>query len=421
MNKKNIKTRKKKSIKLNIKSLMLYIILSAILIYILWTIYNLFKTPTNVVMVENGKLYLEEETIGYIIRDETLVQGNNYKNGIVQIKTEGQKVAKGETIFRYYTKGEEELQKKVNELNEKIDEALANEKNIFHGDTKVLEKEIDSKIDNISQSNDIQKIIEYKTDIIKTMMKKAEIAGELSPSGSYVKELIKKRSYYENQLNSGTEKMIAPVSGMISYKIDGLENTLSAKDFTSLSKGKLEELNLKTGQVIATSNEAGKIINNFECYIATIMNSEKAKEAKVSDNVKLRLTNNSEIPAKIEYIFEENNKDRLIVFKVSKEVEELVNYRKISFDVIWWSYSGLKVPNSAIIEEEGKPAYVIRNKAGYLNKVLVKVLRKNENYSIVSAYTNSEIKEEGYDLEELDASINISLYDEILIKPKIDK
>ena len=110
MNKKNIKTRKKKSIKLNIKSLMLYIILSAILIYILWTIYNLFKTPTNVVMVENGKLYLEEETIGYIIRDETLVQGNNYKNGIVQIKTEGQKVAKGETIFRYYTKGEEELQ-----------------------------------------------------------------------------------------------------------------------------------------------------------------------------------------------------------------------------------------------------------------------------------------------------------------------
>ena len=42
---------------------------------------------------------------------------------MVQIKTEGEKCAKDENIFRYYTTGEEELIKKIQELDEQIDEA----------------------------------------------------------------------------------------------------------------------------------------------------------------------------------------------------------------------------------------------------------------------------------------------------------
>lgn len=41
----------------------------------------------------------------------------------------------------------------------------------------------------------------------------------------------------------------------------------------------------------------------------------------------------------------------MIIFKLNKYVEELIAYRKISLEVIWWSYSGLKIPNSAIVEE----------------------------------------------------------------------
>ena len=37
-------------------------------------------------MIENGELHFEEKVDGYILRDETIVQGENYKNGIVQIK-----------------------------------------------------------------------------------------------------------------------------------------------------------------------------------------------------------------------------------------------------------------------------------------------------------------------------------------------
>ncbi len=68
-------------------------------------------------------------------------------------------------------------------------------------------------------------------------------------------------------------------------------------------------------------------------------------------SVKLRLSDTREIDADIEYIMQQETSEVMIIFRINKAVEDLISYRKISIDVIWWSYSGLKVPNSAIIED----------------------------------------------------------------------
>ncbi len=85
-----------------------------------------------------------------------------------------------------------------------------------------------------------------------------------------------------------------------------------------------------------------KVINNFKCYIATISDSEQAKNAKVGDNVQVMLSNNKTIDATIQYISQENDDETLLVLEIDKQIEEFTNYRKISFNLIWWSYSGLK-------------------------------------------------------------------------------
>ena len=46
--------------KINKKKIILYIVGLAIVIYLLYTIYLLIKEPTNIVTVEEGKLYQEE-------------------------------------------------------------------------------------------------------------------------------------------------------------------------------------------------------------------------------------------------------------------------------------------------------------------------------------------------------------------------
>ncbi len=125
---------------------------------------KLISNPTNTFLVEQGQIYQEETATGYIIRDETVVKGSKYKNGMVQIKAEGEKVAKGEAIFRYYTNGESNLVKKIEELDKKINEAMEKEEILSSEDTKVLENQIYDKIESCYLESNLQKIKENKKE-----------------------------------------------------------------------------------------------------------------------------------------------------------------------------------------------------------------------------------------------------------------
>lgn len=396
------------------------IITIIIVCYLAYTIYLLIKQPTDIFTVEEGQVSMEETDIGYIIRDEQVVKGENYKNGMEQIITEGKKAAKGEAIFRYYSKNEDSLIKQIADLDEKIQEVMTAQTNLYSSDIKLIENQIDEKVKELNSTTDITKLAEYKKEINELVTKKANIIGEKSPSGSYLKQLQDQRTSLENELNSGAEYITAPESGIVSYKVDGLEETLTPENFSTLSKEYLESLNLKTGKIIATSDESGKIINNFKCYIATISSSDEAKNAKIGDDVKIRLSNNVEIDAEIVYLSQENENENLLVLEINKQIEELTNYRKISFDLIWWSYSGLKVPNQAIVEQDALH-YVVRNRAGYLTKILVNVKMQNEKYSIVSNYDTEELKELGLTDSQIANNKSIYVYDEIVLNPDLSK
>lgn len=405
------------------KKVIIYIAIFLVVIYLIYTIYLLIKQPTDVFTIEEGTLYSEETDIGYVIRDEVVIQGENYKNGMEKIKAEGERVAVNEAVFRYYTKNEDSLKEKIAELDTKIQEAMQNqtqtENGLLKADMISLETQIEQKLLEISSINDTTKLEEYKKEINELITKKANIAGELSPQGSYLKELIEERKNYENELNSGAEYVNSSKSGVVSYKVDGLEDVLKPTEecFATLTKEYLENLDLKTGKIVPTNEESGKIIDNTYCYIATISNTEEAKNAEVGDKVKVRLPSGSEVSAEITYVLQEND-DRVLILKIEKGVEELISYRKISFDLIWWSENGLKVPNQSIVKENDL-AYVVRNRAGYLNKLLVKVKKEGEKYSIVEPYDTEELKELGFSNDEIISYRKISLYDEVILNPDL--
>ena len=184
-------------------------------------------------------------------------------------------------------------------------------------------------------------------------------------------------------------------------------------DFNYLSSELLDGFDLKVGATIPLSSEKGKLVNNFESYIAIPIDSEKAMSAKVGDKVTIRLTSLKEISAVINFIKEEDN-SRIIVFKISDDISELLEYRMISVDIIWWKYTGLKISNSAL-KEMDNVSYVERQRAGYIEKIFVKVLRQNDTFSIIENYDDEELKNLGYSEKEIDEMSKIKLYDEILL------
>ena len=173
---------------------------------------------------------------------------------------------------------------------------------------------------------------------------------------------------------------------------------------------------MKTGKIVATSEESGKVIDNFKCYIAVTMNSPKAMESKVGDNVEIRTSNKKEIKAKIVQINEESGK-RTIIFQTNNLLDEFISHRKIAIDVIWWSESGLKIPNQALIEENGL-YYVMKNKAGMQSKMLVKLKGQTDKFSIISSYSAKELQAIGYNEKDIRNYKKISNYDEIMLNPQ---
>ncbi len=416
--KKSKKVKNKKVNKNNIAKMLIPIICIGAFIYIIYKIIKLIIIPTDMFVIENGTIYNEESAVGYVIRDEKIAKGNTSNANMIQIKAEGEKVAKGDQIFRYASKNEEEINSQIDELNSKIQEALLGRTDLFPNDIKAIESQIENKIDGLKSKNNIQEISEYKKDINTYITKKSKIAGDLSQAGSYINGLIKEREDYQNSLRKSSEYVTSPMAGVVSYRVDDLEEVLTPDNFESLNKDMLDKLNLKTGQIVTTSNEKGKVINNYECYIATVINSEEAKEATVNEKVTLRLSTQDEIEATITYIAKQDNKSVLIVFKIGDCVEKLIDYRKITFDVIWWRYKGLKVPKSAIVYDNGL-SYVVRNRAGYQDKILVEILRENDNYCIVGNYKNEDLKNLGFTTEDISDMKKISIYDEIVINPSI--
>ena len=137
------------------------IILGILLItYISYTIYLLIVNPTNTYIIKQGTISQEDSSTGYVIRNETVIKGEDYENGIYSIITEGEKVAKNDSIFRYYSNSEKEISEKISEIDYQIQELLDKEGTTDvekTADVKSIENSIEEKISNIKELNNCKR------------------------------------------------------------------------------------------------------------------------------------------------------------------------------------------------------------------------------------------------------------------------
>ena len=242
--------KKKKNTK-KIAKLISVLLLTTFLIFFVLNFGTLLKLPSKTFIVKNGTLSFEETSTGYIIRDEVVLKGEEYKNGIVQIKSEGEKVSKGETVFRYYSNCEDKLLKQINQLDSEINEILSKSENkIKSSDISSIDKQIEKNLKLIYNENEIEKIEEYNKQIEYYMTKKSQIAGEQSVAGTHLKELIEQRNLLKEKIASEANNIVSSVPGIVSYRVDGLENILTINDLSYLNKELLESYELNVGAII---------------------------------------------------------------------------------------------------------------------------------------------------------------------------
>ena len=416
--------------KKNTKQNIVYIALSVSIILIIYIIFQcilLLRKPTSSMLVKNGRLTNYEEVIGYVIREEDLIDVSEYTGERQIVITDASRAAKNSTIVSYISDEEEEIEKRISELDVEIQNIMETQQIVYSADVKSIENDIQNKIYSILTSKDnIYEIAALKKEITKDLEKKASIVGELSPTGSKLNTLVEERMSYEKKLNDSKKDLKAEKAALISYRIDGYENILTPNSFSKLTVSDLENVKVGVNQVIPIDEEKIKMVNNFYTYLAVPMKSDESKLLSLNDTVKLSFNgdfSNYE-KANVEYILDEGD-TRLVILKTSSEVEMLTQYRKLSFDVIWWNYEGLKVANNAIYEKQianeltGEIYATVKAvklaEAGYQKEVWVKVEKYVDDFSIIENYDDEELIALGIPEDMVDDRYEISMYDEVIL------
>lgn len=409
---------KKNNKKNKIKYFIFGIIVIFIIVYSLKMIIEFSKNSKKTIMIKEGTISKEETDTVLIVRDETIISGENTDNEMEQIVDEGQKVAKGEIIFRYYSDNSKDIENQISDIDKKIQKSMEENKPVgFSADTKLLDTQIQDKLVTLKDINEIQKIKESKKELGNLIAKKAKLIGDMNTSNSELRELINQKEQLEKNLTLYAEYVKSPRSGIVSYRVDGLEDKIKIENLETYNKEYVEKLNLKANQIVPLSEKSGKLINNFECYFVTTSKSKEAQDSKIGDILTITLPNDSKVKGTITNKIAETKDDTTLTIKFSEGIKDLSQYRITNIDITWWDETGYKIPNSCIIHQ-GNLDYVIRTKGGVNEKVIVKVKKKSDDYSIVSNYSTSELKNIEIDKNVKTTSI---LYDEILLNPTMEQ
>lgn len=392
-----MKKDKKKELRISKISIALFffcIIAIAITMYI---IYNKEERY----LVKEGTI--DHVTIGqgYIIKNETLIDIDATKV-LVPTVSEGSRVTKGNIIATYRNQEYQQYQERLRDIDENILEALKDVKIEYSSEINNIEKQV---LNSVIASKGITSMVnmqEQRVHINNLLSKKAALVGALSPEDAYVKQLIRDREQIEKQTKISTANIKATVSGLVSYTSDGLENKLN---LSTIDKFNYEDVKNIVNNDKNITNDKIKITNNYEAYILVKASDIEDKYIKEGAKHTIKIID-SEIII-IEGIISRivtTEEGSEVLFKITNGIENLIENRVMEIEVVWTSFGGLIVPNSAILKDE-KGTYVkILTRGDYID-IRVNVDRKNKEYSIVSNVTPKG-KSKTYVLE---------MYDQVIV------
>ena len=386
----------------------LYAIITSILLVVIIVVLAYYiKTSSNQYLVQKGEIANSEIVNGFVIKDETITKKDQTKI-LVPIISENTRVSKGDIIATY--KGEEytNYEETLKEMDKEILELMKDLPAVYSSEAETLESYIYSLIKSSENETSYNKMQEYKQKINNYINKRANIIGNLSPTGAKVKSLIKKRNEYEQKAKKSNDNIIASKGGIILYSVDGLETKLKIKNIDKLTYDNIEQT---VKQYKVKDNTKLKIVNNYEAYIVIKADKKNKGYMLQGFNYKLKLIENNNIEIDgVLYKYVENDDCVEVCFKVTNQIEELVNIRDSEFEVVWDSYEGLMVPISAITNSDGIN-YVTIIRYSNNEKIPVKIRIQNEGFAIVANYSNEELEE-----LKIESDFSLNLFDRIVVE-----
>ena len=219
-----------------------------------------------------------------------------------------------------------------------------------------------------------------------------------SASGATREELNaleKELATLQSSSSGDTTTLTAETGGIFSTLVDGYE-ALSASALDGLSPAKLETLLDRSPD--AVPGAYGKLIRGFRWYFAAVMSEEDAARLSVGCTATLNFGRyyGTDIFAEVRSISAPENGSVAVVFCCDTALSDTLAMRRVSADVVYSAYSGIRVPAAALhTDEETGGTYVWCITAMVLERKDVSVIYEDGDFAVIARDSTANALREG--------------------------
>lgn len=355
-------------------------------------LYKFTLKPQITYTVVNGYVEKVDDTTAALIKQESVLELRKDSSAIPVVE-QGKRAAKDEVLAVYKSEDYEEYLNKINDMDESIASLVKDLPTTYSLDITNIQNEISSVTKNAYGENSYLKMQEYKSMLDELSYRKVNTLSELSPAGSKIRELIEERKELENQNKMSGDNIKASVSGVVTYKIDGLENMVDFSKVEKLSSDKIDEIfgEYKENNI---NNFGIKIINNYSAYLITkVPRGENDKYIKEGSVYKLKLNGNNNNNTLEGTLIKNIQTDQFnySIFHISNGIEDLIDNRLLDVEIIWNREEGMAVLKNAIKRNtEDTYYYVTLVNGGQYMDIPIKIVSSSDTVCIVTNFSKEE-------------------------------
>ncbi len=309
------------------------VIFAVIFVYIVICVFMYF-TAKHVVWyeVQAGSLSTNNIYEAIAIRDETIV--NAADNGYVNyFAREGARVAVGDLVYTIDESGK---------LNDYLGTNSTGENSLSQTDLAELKSDIVGFANSFDRRRNFNSVYDFKY----------EMEGNVLKLSNYnILESIE--SIQSSDLAGLIKQCTAVMSGIITYSIDGYEDlTLEMMTVEMFDKKNYEKTQLLSNDLVAAGDPVYKISSNEDWSLVIHVDKAREEELLKAEYVKVRFLKNQEMSwGKVESFTNEKG-DIFVKLTFTNSMITFCNERFVDIELILEDETGLKIPNSAIVEKE---------------------------------------------------------------------
>lgn len=331
---------------------------------------------------------------GTIIRNEYYITCDT--GGVYHyLISDGSRVAAGGVIANIYSSEDASVtMSEIDALNVQIADIteLQGYNNQQAADIKLVQGRVGTALNELIYScsaGDYSDGQYTQENLLSAINRKQIATGEQTDFSARLSELNAELGRLQTLLPAAKGSVRSTASGYFTSSVDGYENALTEKNLENITPDYLK--NLEPAQIPA--NVIGKVVTDYEWYIAAKVTLNDSMKYKVGDNLTIRtaIKSSPELAVTVKMInISEASDSAVVIFSCNSMNSELASMRSGTMTIVNKIYKGLKAAKTALrVVDSQTGVYVLSGIT--INFVPVNVLYSNDDYIICEQQTGNTV------------------------------